>query len=113
LKRALDLAGAAVLLAALAPALFVIGALVRGTSPGPALFRQRRVGLGGRPFTLLKFRTMVDGAERLQADLEPFNECDGPRFKIRDDPRLTAVGRVLRRFSLDELPQLWNVLAGE
>ena len=83
------------------------------TSPGPVVFRQERVGLRGRPFTLLKFRTMVVGADQLLEDLRERNEADGPLFKLRQDPRVTRVGAVLRRYSIDELPQLWNVLKGE
>jgi lipopolysaccharide/colanic/teichoic acid biosynthesis glycosyltransferase len=86
---------------------------VRATSPGPVLFRQVRCGLYGRRFAMLKFRTMHADAEQRKADLLELNEMDGPVFKLRDDPRVTPVGRVLRRWSLDELPQLWNVLWGD
>jgi exopolysaccharide biosynthesis polyprenyl glycosylphosphotransferase len=112
-KRAFDLVvgGAALLLAAIP--MLVIGALVGLTSRGPVLFRQVRVGEGGRTFRMLKFRTMVDGAEDLVDGLSLLNESDGPLFKIREDPRVTPVGRWLRRLSLDELPQLVNVLRGE
>lgn len=113
LKEAGDrtLAGLALIL--LAPVLLVIAALVRCSSPGPILFRQTRIGQGGMPFRFLKFRTMIDGAEHLVVDLRDLNDCDDVLFKIREDPRTTAVGRWLRRFSLDELPQLWNVLKGD
>src|SRR4029450_6993753 len=80
---------------------------------GPMLYRDTRVGLGEREFGMLKFRTMQADAAGQQAELEASNEADGPLFKIREDPRVTAVGAVLRRFSLDEIPQLWNVLRGE
>jgi exopolysaccharide biosynthesis polyprenyl glycosylphosphotransferase len=113
LKDLVDRAVAAVLLVALAPVLLALMAVVRATSPGPALFRQRRVGRGGREFTCLKLRTMVVDAEKLQGRLDHLNENqDGLLFKIRDDPRLTPAGPLLRKYSLDELPQLLNVLAG-
>jgi lipopolysaccharide/colanic/teichoic acid biosynthesis glycosyltransferase len=108
-----DVAIALLLLALLAPLMAVIALCVRLGSPGPVLFRQRRYGLGGRPFTCLKFRTMLYGAEVLRTALLPLNEADGPVFKIRRDPRVTRFGRWLRRSSLDELPQLWHVLRGE
>ncbi|MCB0030818.1 MAG: sugar transferase, partial [Anaerolineales bacterium] len=81
--------------------------------PGPVLFAQERVGRNGRRFRMIKFRSMVVDAEAQRADLEALNEADGPIFKIKDDPRLTRVGRIIRRLSLDELPQLINVLRGE
>ena len=102
-KRALDVSLAAVLLVVLSPLLLLIAVVVRATSPGPALFAQERMGLDGRRFEMLKFRTMRTGAE----------DETGPVFATRADPRATPVGRFLRRFSLDELPQLWNVLRGE
>jgi exopolysaccharide biosynthesis polyprenyl glycosylphosphotransferase len=113
LKRAFDVVGATVLLALLSPLLATIWAAVRATSKGPALYRSRRPGIGEQPFQCLKFRTMYVDAEHRQADLEDLNEATGALFKIRDDPRTTPVGRLLRRFSLDELPQLVNVLRGE
>ena len=112
-KRACDVAVAALGLLALAPLLAAVAVAVKATSRGPVLFRQERVGLRGRPFTLVKFRTMVDGAELLLGGLLDRNEADGPLFKLRRDPRVTRVGAVLRRWSIDELPQLWNVLTGE
>ncbi len=112
LKRIFDLGLAGLALAIFSPLMLVIGALIKLNSPGPALFRQQRVGMRGRRFTMLKFRTMVDGAEWLRAAVEQKNEMDGPVFKMRHDPRVTWVGRHLRHWSLDELPQLWNVLAG-
>jgi lipopolysaccharide/colanic/teichoic acid biosynthesis glycosyltransferase len=112
-KRLLDLAGALIglLLAAIPGA--AIAFAIHVTSRGPILFRQVRIGRQGVPFTLYKFRTMVDGAEGMLIDLQDQNEADGPLFKIRDDPRITRIGRWLRRWSLDELPQLVNVLKGE
>jgi exopolysaccharide biosynthesis polyprenyl glycosylphosphotransferase len=112
-KRGFDVAAAVTLLIVLAPVMALIALLVRFDSPGPAIFRQTRCGKDGHPFTFLKFRGMVDGAEARQAELEALNEADGPIFKIRNDPRTTRVGRFIRRTSLDELPQLWNVLRGE
>jgi exopolysaccharide biosynthesis polyprenyl glycosylphosphotransferase len=112
-KRAFDVVVSAVGLILLAPVFVTVALAVKLTTPGPVLFRQQRVGLQRRPFTLLKFRTMVVGAELMLADLLVRNEADGPLFKLRDDPRITRVGRLLRRYSLDELPQLWNVLRGE
>lgn len=113
LKQALDYALAAALLVLLSPLLLAVAAAIRLGSPGPALFRQRRTGLHGRPFTMLKFRSMRPDAEQARESLENRNEMTGPAFKLRDDPRVTPLGRFLRRHSLDELPQLWNVLRGE
>jgi exopolysaccharide biosynthesis polyprenyl glycosylphosphotransferase len=112
-KRAFDVALSTVGLLVLAPVFLVIASAIKLTSPGPVFFRQQRVGLQRRPFTLLKFRTMVADAELLLAGLLTRNEADGPLFKLRHDPRITRVGRWLRRYSLDELPQLWNVLCGD
>ena len=112
-KRLLDIAGSFVLMILLLPLMAVIALAIRLNSPGGALFRQTRVGLHGRTFEVLKFRTMIDGAERQLAELAERNEIRGHAFKVTDDPRVTAVGRWLRRTSLDELPQLWNVLRGE
>jgi lipopolysaccharide/colanic/teichoic acid biosynthesis glycosyltransferase len=113
-KRAIDLAGAALGLAMLAPVMLLIALAVRLSSPGPVLFRQLRLGRGGQPFYVLKFRTMDADAERRMAELESRNEAvGGVLFKIRRDPRVTPLGRFLRRSSLDELPQLINVLRGE
>ncbi len=112
LKRVFDFAGATVVLIVMAPVMAMIALAVRLDSPGPVLFRQSRVGRGGKPFSIFKFRTMVDGAERLKDELRERNEADG-LFKIDDDPRVTRIGRVLRRSSLDELPQIFNVLAGQ
>ncbi|HEU4587938.1 MAG TPA: sugar transferase [Gemmatimonadales bacterium] len=112
-KRAFDLIGASVLLLGLAPLLLAAVLAVRCSGPGPIFFMQERYGYRKRRFRMYKLRTMVDGAERLQGTLETQNEARGPVFKIRDDPRITRVGRLLRRTSLDELPQLFNVLRGE
>jgi exopolysaccharide biosynthesis polyprenyl glycosylphosphotransferase len=112
-KRVLDVAGAGVALMLLAPALAVIAILVRLDSSGPVLYAALRAGRKGRPFRCYKFRTMVRNADGLKEELRERNEKQGPFFKITDDPRITRVGRVLRRYSLDELPQLWNVLRGE
>jgi exopolysaccharide biosynthesis polyprenyl glycosylphosphotransferase len=113
LKRTLDVAVAAALLALLSPLLALVALAVKLTSPGPVLYVAPRVGLGQRPFRCYKFRTMVNGADLQQAALEARNEAEGAIFKIVDDPRITGVGRVLRRSSIDELPQLINVLRGE
>ena len=112
-KRAFDLALAGVAMVLLSPLMLAIALFVKLQDGGPILFKQQRVGLHGQQFTLLKFRTMIPGAELLLANLLSRNEADGPLFKLRADPRVTRVGRVLRRYSLDELPQLWNVLKGE
>lgn len=112
-KQIIDFVGAAVLLAVLALPMLVIALAIRISSPGPVLFRQKRAGLNGRPFTMLKFRSMVTDAEQRKVELEAINEMTGPVFKVTNDPRVTPVGRVLRRWSLDELPQLINVLRGE
>ena len=81
-------------------------------SPGPVLFKQERCGLNGRPFVMYKFRSMVDNAEQLRFELDALNEMDGPVFKSSRDPRITLIGKIIRRFSIDELPQLLNVLDG-
>ncbi|MGH9048253.1 MAG: sugar transferase [Acidimicrobiia bacterium] len=112
-KRAIDIVVSGALLVVAAPAMLVIAMLVRFTSKGPVFFSQDRVGRGSRVFRMHKFRTMVDDAEADLDRLRHLNERDGLVFKIRDDPRCTNVGRWLRRFSLDELPQLWHVLVGD
>jgi exopolysaccharide biosynthesis polyprenyl glycosylphosphotransferase len=111
-KRATDLVLTAVLLLLSLPAMGFIALLIKATSSGDVLFRQVRCGLNGRLFTLYKFRTMVADAEQRRGALEHLNEMSGPVFKAREDPRVTRLGRLLRRYSLDELPQLWNVLTG-
>ena len=113
LKRTFDIVGASLLLVLLSPLLAAIWIAVKATSRGPALFHSMRPGIGERTFACLKFRTMYLDAEHRQEDLEALNEASGALFKIRRDPRTTPVGRLLRRFSLDELPQLINVLRGE
>jgi exopolysaccharide biosynthesis polyprenyl glycosylphosphotransferase len=113
LKRAIDVTISGLSLALFSPLLLIIAVLIRIDSPGPAIFRQTRVGRGGRAFTLYKFRTMREGAEQEQDALQDLNEAQGALFKIREDPRCTALGRFLRRSSLDEFPQLYNVLRGE
>ena len=113
IKRAFDLFVASLLLVITAPLLSLIALAVRLSSPGPAIFTQTRIGLNRRPFGMLKFRTMVQDAEARQAELEHLNETGTPMFKMRDDPRITPLGRLLRKSSLDELPQLWNVVRGE
>lgn len=112
-KRAADFILSALALVLLSPILIFLALLVRLTSPGPILYRQTRCGLNGRRFTLYKFRSMVANAEALRAHLEPFNEIGGAAFKITDDPRCTPLGRWFRKFSLDELPQFWNILRGD
>ena len=112
-KRAVDVAGAAAGLVALSPLLLAAAAAVKLTSPGPVLFRQTRDGLGGRRFKINKFRTMVADAEARKEELRGESEQDGPAFKMARDPRVTPVGRWLRKTCVDELPQLWNVLAGD
>jgi exopolysaccharide biosynthesis polyprenyl glycosylphosphotransferase len=112
-KEMLDLAGAFVLLLLSSPIFLLTALAIKITSPGPILFRQQRSGLNGRPFTMLKFRSMVTDAEQLKQELAQLNEMAGPVFKLAQDPRVTPVGRIIRRFSIDELPQLVNVLRGE
>ena len=112
-KRLIDFFGSAVLLLALAPVFVTVAMLIKLDSPGPVFFRQERVGLNKRRFRLFKFRTMVVEAEKQQLLLECLNEADGPVFKIKDDPRITRIGKFLRRFSIDELPQLFNVFKGD
>ncbi len=113
LKRALDVVGAGAALILMAPALALLAILIGLDSPGPVLYAALRAGRKGRPFRCYKFRTMVRDADALKEGLRERNQRQGPFFKITDDPRITRVGRLLRRYSLDELPQLWNVLKGE
>jgi exopolysaccharide biosynthesis polyprenyl glycosylphosphotransferase len=112
-KQLIDFFGSAGLLILFAPLAAILALIIRLTSPGPILFRQQRSGLNGRPFTLYKFRTMVSNAEQLQHELAAMNEMSGPVFKVTNDPRITPFGRFLRKSSLDEFPQLFNVLRGE
>jgi exopolysaccharide biosynthesis polyprenyl glycosylphosphotransferase len=113
IKRTLDFTLSLLLLIALAPLLLVVAILVKLTSPGPVFFTQERVGLNKRTFTIFKFRTMVMNAEDKLREIEHLNEVSGPVFKIKNDPRLTPLGRFLRKTSIDELPQLFNVLSGD
>jgi lipopolysaccharide/colanic/teichoic acid biosynthesis glycosyltransferase len=113
IKRALDLVVSPVLLVVLFPLFGVIGVAIKLDSRGPVLFSHLRAGVNGRPFRMFKFRSMVADAEELLQDIVPFDKLGEPMFKLRDDPRATRVGRVLRRWSLDELPQLWSVLVGD
>jgi exopolysaccharide biosynthesis polyprenyl glycosylphosphotransferase len=112
-KRAMDVVGSACLLALSAPVLALAALAIKLDSKGPVLFRQVRCGMNGRHFRIVKLRTMEVDAEDRKAELMELNEMDGPVFKIRNDPRVTRVGRILRRWSIDELPQFWNVLVGD
>jgi exopolysaccharide biosynthesis polyprenyl glycosylphosphotransferase len=113
LRRMIDFVGSLLLISILSPLFLMITLLIRLDSPGPAIYRQVRCGLNGRKFTFYKFRSMVQGAEKQQSDLIAYNMMDGPVFKMKNDPRVTRVGRFLRKTSLDELPQLFNVLRGD
>jgi exopolysaccharide biosynthesis polyprenyl glycosylphosphotransferase len=113
MKRLIDIVGSAALLLALAPLFAIVTLLIRLDSLGPVFFAQDRVGFNKRRFKMLKFRTMVVEADQQQDTLEHLNEAQGPVFKIKNDPRITRVGKFLRRFSIDELPQLLNVLKGD
>ncbi|MCJ7663502.1 MAG: sugar transferase, partial [Desulfobacterales bacterium] len=113
LRRVFDLIGSAALILILSPGLLLITLLIRLDSPGPAIYRQIRTGLNGRKFIFYKFRSMVQGAEAKQKELAAFNVMKGPAFKMKNDPRVTRIGRFLRKTSFDELPQLFNVLRGD
>jgi exopolysaccharide biosynthesis polyprenyl glycosylphosphotransferase len=113
LKRMVDVVGSGAALSLLSPLLIVIGGLIKADSRGPVLYCAPRAGRKGRLFRCYKFRTMVSGADALKDDLRQNNQRSGPFFKMTDDPRITRLGRLLRRYSLDELPQLWNVLKGD
>ncbi|HUR28087.1 MAG TPA: sugar transferase [Planctomycetota bacterium] len=112
-KRTLDILGAGTALVALSPLLLCTAIAIKLDSPGPVIFCQKRAGRGARPFDFFKFRSMHVGAEARRAELAAKNEQEGPIFKMRNDPRVTRVGRILRRWSIDELPQLWNILRGD
>jgi lipopolysaccharide/colanic/teichoic acid biosynthesis glycosyltransferase len=112
-KRALDILGASAGLVIVSPLMLVVAAAIKLTSPGPVLYTQLRSGQGGKPFRIYKFRSMVIDADRQKERLLALNEQDGPAFKLKNDPRVTPIGRFLRTTSIDELPQLWNVLRGE
>jgi exopolysaccharide biosynthesis polyprenyl glycosylphosphotransferase len=112
IRRILDVALAGFLLVVTLPLSLLTAGLIKLSSPGPVLFKQERCGLNGRPFVMYKFRSMVDHAEQLRFELDALNEMDGPVFKSSRDPRITLIGKIIRRFSIDELPQLYNVLRG-
>ena len=112
-KHAVDAFGAALAIVLLSPVMIVIAVLVKVSSPGKVFYRSERIGLNGEPFGMLKFRSMRQDADKVRLNLLDLNQGAGPLFKMRDDPRVTSLGKVLRRFSLDELPQLFNVLAGQ
>jgi len=112
-KRPIDFFSSIILILALSPVMMVIGLLVKLTSRGPVLFLQYRAGLGGKPFVLYKFRSMYIDAEARKKELMQFNERNGPVFKMTDDPRVTPLGKWMRKWSLDELPQLFNVLLND
>ena len=112
-KRLIDIVGATSALVILSPLMIAAAILVRFSSAGPVIFTQKRSGLGGRAFRIYKFRTMVNGAEKRRQELTAVSEQDGPAFKLENDPRLTKIGRILRKSSIDELPQLFNVLKGD
>jgi exopolysaccharide biosynthesis polyprenyl glycosylphosphotransferase len=113
IKQLMDLTGSLILLVGLSWLFALIALLIKATSPGPVFFSQQRSGQNGAPFTLYKFRTMVTNAEQLKQELAAMNEMAGPVFKVTNDPRVTRIGKLLRKYSLDELPQLFNVLRGE
>ncbi len=113
IKRGMDILGSVLLGALLSPLLLLIALLVKATSRGPLIFTQTRSGLYGRDFTMYKFRSMYADAEERRGTLSELNEMDGPVFKMRNDPRVTFIGRIIRKYSMDELPQLWNVFKGE
>jgi exopolysaccharide biosynthesis polyprenyl glycosylphosphotransferase len=113
LKQVIDFTVALVAIIVLAVPFVIVGLAIKLTSPGPILFRQRRCGLNGQPFTILKFRTMETNAEQRKHELAAMNEMSGPVFKMKNDPRITPVGRILRKLSIDEYPQFYNVLRGE
>jgi len=113
IKHVVDRVGSLLLLILGSPLFLIIALLIKRTSPGPILFRQQRSGINGRPFTIFKFRTMITNAEQFKHELAAMNEMTGPVFKVTNDPRITPLGRILRKYSLDELPQLFNVFRGE
>ena len=113
LKRLFDIVSSAVALWVLLPMFGVVAVIIKVTSRGPVFFKQQRVGIHGKPFNMLKFRSMVTNAEELKAKLEKLNEMSGPVFKMKNDPRVTAIGRFIRKYSIDELPQLINVVRGD
>ena len=112
-KKIMDIFGSLLGIVVLSPLMILMAILIKISSPGPVIYKQPRVGLRGRQFELFKFRTMVANADEMRKELEELNEADGPAFKIADDPRVTKIGKFLRKTGLDELPQLFNVLKGE
>ncbi len=112
-KRVVDVVATCAGLVVAAPLMLLVAIAIKLESPGPVLFRHMRLGKDGRPFVMLKFRSMYQEAPVLQVQLLADNEIPGPVFKIRSDPRITRVGRIVRKYSLDELPQLWNILCGQ
>jgi len=112
-KRLMDILGSALALLVSSPLMLILAVLVKFTSKGPVIYRQVRCGLYGRKFVLYKFRSMCEGAEDVLWEIKHLNEMDGPVFKMRNDPRVTPLGRILRKTSLDEWPQFWNVLKGD
>lgn len=112
-KRIIDIIGAGLGLILLSPIIAIVACAVKVTSKGPIFFSQKRVGKNGELFEMYKFRSMVVNAEELKENLENQNEMSGPMFKIKDDPRVTKVGKFIRKTSIDELPQLWNILKGD
>ncbi len=113
-KQVIDFVGAGLALCFVGPFVMLpVAILIRITSPGPVLFKQQRAGLNGRPFNMYKFRSMVNNAEQLKQELAQLNEMSGPVFKVANDPRITPIGRFIRKWSMDELPQLWNIVKGE
>ena len=112
-KRAMDFTGALCGLLAFGPVMLAVAAAIKLTSPGPVFFKQKRGGMGGKIFELYKFRSMAIDAEARKAELMKFNERSGVAFKMKDDPRVTVIGKFIRKTSLDELPQLFNVLKGD
>ena len=112
-KRIIDIIGAGLGLILLSPIIAIVACAVKFTSKGPVFFSQKRVGKNGELFEMYKFRSMVVNAEELKENLEEQNEMSGPMFKIKDDPRITKVGKFIRKTSIDELPQLWNILKGD
>jgi len=112
-KRAVDIAGSAAGMLVLSPLLLLVALLIYLDNPGPVLYAQERAGMNNRKFVMYKFRSMVPDAEKQHADLLRYNEMEGPVFKMKDDPRITKIGRFIRKTSIDELPQLINVLRGE
>ena len=113
MEASLDLAGASIALILFSPIMAIVAIAIKLTSPGPILFKQKRPGLGGKVFEIYKFRSMCTDAEAKKKELMAMNEQDGPAFKIKSDPRITRIGKFIRATSIDELPQLWNVIRGE